>query len=172
MTDVRVDVELGALPQAMVDNPGYLVGQAKVAAIDAAGPYLQRKLYDRTPTGATALLRQHTTYERGSFMGEPQGFVGPVGAPSLYALFAEEGRRPGAMPPKEPIAYWVRRVLQVSGPEADRVTYLVRRKIARRGTKGHHYIAETVRVHGDRARLLMRRAAAAAIRMATGQGAA
>lgn len=171
MTDIRIEVSLGALPQAMVSAPGSLIELAQRRAIDAAGPFLQRKLYDATPQGATSLLRIHTVYEPYTFAGQPQGFVGPI-APALYAEWVEKGRRPGRMPPEQPIAYWVQRVLRLTGPEGKRVTYLVRRKIARQGTKATNYIAMTVVRNRDRAQLLMRRAAVAAIQQGTGTGAA
>jgi len=62
-----------------------------------------------------------------------------------YAKVVDQGRRPGKFPPVAPIRRWVELKLhQRSGSirsnELDSVTYLVRRKIARKGTKATHYV--------------------------------
>lgn len=170
MTDLHVEVELGATAKAVVQ--GDLLDGVQRAAVDAAGPFLQRKLQDATPQGATSLLRSSTVYDRTTFMGKPAGFVGPSGAASRYAYWVEEGRKPGKMPPEAPIAYWVRRVLRPPADELGSVTYLVRRAIGKKGTKATHYIRETADAHRKRAQLLMKRAALLRIKTNAEKGAA
>jgi hypothetical protein len=65
-----------------------------------------------------------------------------------YALVQDQGRRPGKWPPKEPIRRWVELKIkrgQMSEGEVESLTFLVRRKIGRHGTKGTHYIAKGMR---------------------------
>ena len=52
-----------------------------------------------------------------------------------YGLYVEEGRKPGRMPPVEPLADWARQKLRVGSKEARGVGFLVARKIAREGTR-------------------------------------
>ncbi len=160
MTDVKITVDLGAVPKALARQRSKdLVHGAQRAAVDAAGPFLQRQLMLATPTGATGQLRINTIYEPGTFAGEAVGFVGPVGAPSLYAEVVELGRRPGKQPPIAPIAYWVRRVIKPPEEQVDSIAFLVARAIGRHGTKATHYIRDTADKNRGRAQLLMRRAA-------------
>jgi len=71
-----------------------------------------------------------------------------VGSKLPYAAVHEFGRDDGWWPPRQPIRDWVyrnRRKFGVGGGKAgqrevDRIAYLVRRKIARRGIKGKHYL--------------------------------
>lgn len=48
----------------------------------------------------------------------------------------EHGRRPGKMPPREPIARWAQRRLGVPSAEADRLGYVIARAIGDRGLIG------------------------------------
>lgn len=108
---------------------------------DVALPYVQRVLTLNTPSGATGLLRKSVAIERSELDGNLVGFVGYAGAPSLYAQFVDQGRRPGKMPPVDAIAYWAIRVLHVVDPNAH---YLIARAIGRRGTKAQNMVAKTV----------------------------
>ena len=55
-----------------------------------------------------------------------------------YARFVELGTRPH-WPPRQPILGWVMRKFRVTGREANRIAFLVSRKIARVGTKGQFF---------------------------------
>lgn len=59
-----------------------------------------------------------------------------VGQKVSYGIFVEEGRRPGGWPPRGSLREFARRRLGVpGGRDADRADFLLRRAIARRGTK-------------------------------------
>jgi hypothetical protein len=76
--------------------------------------------------------------------------IAEISSPVAYAKIVDTGRRPGRMPPHEPIARWVElKLFKRTGEageagEVDRVAYLIRRKIARRGTKGTRYIQKAI----------------------------
>lgn len=64
---------------------------------------------------------------------------GIVGTSEPYGEVIEMGRRPGkAMPPEGVLLKWLALKLDVSGEEAKRVEFLVRRKIGRKGFPGIH----------------------------------
>jgi len=88
-----------------------------------------------------------------------------VGAHTDYAYFAHEGRKPGRMPPESVIRAWViRRARQgrfdlpASGRSKQarderkeairRAVYLIRRKIAKKGTEGYPFFDLTFRIDG------------------------
>jgi len=122
-----------------------IVQQHMERFIDEATMLLEREVKVRTPqgvAGAGGLL--------GSIQGEVQGrgtplLRGVVGSEHEYVEYVERGRRPGKMPPggrgtpldKRPLLPWVQLKFGVTGKEADRLEYLVRRKIGRVGTPGH-----------------------------------
>lgn len=66
---------------------------------------------------------------------------GEVGSRGRHARYAHDGRRPGKWPPDKPIRDWLRVKKGVpEGPELNRATYLVRRKIGRRGVRGSRFL--------------------------------
>lgn len=67
---------------------------------------------------------------------------GAVGSRGPGAVFANYGRRKNKpMPPDAPIREWLRVKKGVpEGPELDRATFLVRRKIARKGSPGSRFL--------------------------------
>ena len=86
--------------------------------------------------------------------------LGAVGSRGRGALFAENGRRAGKMPPDAPIRAWLRDKKGVPvGRELDRATYLLRRKIGRRGVRGSRFLSRAF--DGLRPQLVPRLAVAA-----------
>jgi hypothetical protein len=85
---------------------------------------------------------------RGSIASEvkqegPGSIVGRVGSTlkgEEYPAVMEFGRKPGKFPPIEPLMRWVHLVLGVPNEEARGVAYVVARKIARKGIKGHFFM--------------------------------
>lgn len=61
-----------------------------------------------------------------------------------YAEVIEEGRRPGqTMPPKGSLTRWIEIKFSVDSVTAERIEYVVRRKIGKKGFEGAHMFKET-----------------------------
>lgn len=76
-------------------------------------------------------------------------------APS-YWIFADQGRSPGKMPPKQAIDDWIERRQIVPYatkdgklPTKDQLSFLIRRKIANEGTEGTPFYDKSVEETGD-----------------------
>ena len=118
--------------------------EAESAVRDIAG-ILEREIMNEAPQGATGALR-------GSIVSEVRGrnletLRGEVAATADHAASVLAGREPGAMPPwgeGSPLIRWVRTKLGVSGGESKRVSFLVARAIARKGTKGRDFIGRAM----------------------------
>lgn len=133
-------------------------------------PSALRRLVKKQPEAAVKALRKaaregHTrvvaasktsgsrasgTYERSWVVMQTQkGAI--IGNTAEHAIFVEQGRRPGRMPPRKAIAEWLlqKKVLQkVTGggskrDAAMRVAYPIAKAIGRRGTEGY-YIMKSV----------------------------
>lgn len=94
---------------------------------------LQAEIRKNTPVGVTSNLR--TGINR-RLISNRKGEVGVIGPAQTYADIREVGRRPGKMPPNEPIELWVKRKLRPTKDKLKSATYLVRRKIGRQGYRG------------------------------------
>lgn len=146
MDDFRVDaselVEMGrSYAQA---GPIFLEELAK--ARDRSMYLIEGKAKSLAPSSTGTLQR--------SITGQPRSIAGAtgfaVGTGTTYARYVEEGRRPGSMPPVAPIRDWVVREarygrkikhLDIRDQAAvDRVTYLVRWRIFRRGIEPRPYL--------------------------------
>jgi hypothetical protein len=57
-------------------------------------------------------------------------------SPHVYSNYVEFGRRPGKWPPEGPIQLWVMRKFELEGQALQDTTFLVRRAIGQKGTKG------------------------------------
>lgn len=147
MTDLEIRVDFGALPRRVKDDPSGFVTEIQRNAVAAGAPYLQAEMTRKVPIGATAKLSQSIGIDT-SFDGT-SAFIGPTGAPSIYAPFVHDGTRPH-WPPIAPLTYWAARVL--GDPRAG---YAVARAISRRGTKPQPFVEETVRdAYGRTIRLM------------------
>ncbi len=101
-----------------------------------------------TPVGATSDLRNKTRFQ---IIGGPgfqelqirQGAKGSSGF--FYGRAVRGGRRPGRMPPVEPLIPWVIAKLGVPANRARSVAFLVARKIGLRGIKANPYHIRTMR---------------------------
>ncbi|MCF6265234.1 MAG: hypothetical protein L3J57_01660 [Desulfuromusa sp.] len=108
------------------------------AFVEEVVQMLEREIKELTPQGVyglrgAGLLNSigHTITGRGS-----KHVRGVIGTPQPYGEFVERGRRPGKMPPQGVLLRWVEVKLGLSGKEAQRVEYLIRRKIGQKGTAG------------------------------------
>lgn len=80
-------------------------------------------------------------YAEASRDGRALTVDGEVGSRGRHARYAHDGRPPGKWPPDKPVRDWLRVKKGVPpGPELNRATFLVRRKIGRRGTKGSRFL--------------------------------
>ncbi len=122
-----------------------LFDQEISAALVELGNLGQRLVVDGTPSGVSVggggLRGSIFTELRGAPALRSQVIASSV----FYAPIVELGRRPGQRrPPLEPILLWVSRKLQLSGPRARSVAFLVARKIGRTGTEGKHMFQQAV----------------------------
>ena len=105
-----------------------------MAAMHEALLYLEREVKERTPIGATSILRGSIFSE---LRGQPVNLHGVVASPQEYAAAVEHGTSPH-WPPQDPIKLWVKRKLNVADNEIDGVAFLIARKISQKGTTGAH----------------------------------
>lgn len=71
--------------------------------------------------------------------------TGVIGAASDHALYTHEGRRPGKQPPIQALVPWVRKKLGVEPSLVRSVSFLVARKIGRKGTRGTPFLERPFR---------------------------
>jgi hypothetical protein len=97
---------------------------------------LESEVVRRTPAGVggSAGLRGSIFGEVAATAGQP--VTGLVGTAMPYGEVRELGRRPGKMPPVDPIAMWARSILGLGEKEAKRAAYAIAMKISRVGYKG------------------------------------
>jgi hypothetical protein len=122
--------------------------------LDAVGPAMQSELVDSLQQVMNTGLRKAVSTSRKDagllrrslnvkVDAVPNGAVGRIGSPLVYAPVMELGRKPGGkMPPKGALirSGWLRR----HGIAEDR-EFLIRRAIARHGIKGDHNLENTVK---------------------------
>ena len=106
------------------------------------GPQLIQQEIDAT----TPLPVDRGTYRRGwKFVRVKEG--AEVYATTPYAAIVEDGRRPGKMPPIEPLVGWVKRKGLVTGrgkkaqADARGAAFAIARAIAKRGIRGRKVFA-------------------------------
>jgi len=110
--------------------------------LGAIAARVEKEVVEKTPRGVGAQGGL-----AGSIHGEVvtigQGMAAVIGTPIGYGEVVELGRRPGKMPPLEPIALWAERKLGVSREDSMGVAYLIAQKIAWYGTEGAHMFERT-----------------------------
>ena len=141
MSQAGIRVTYGALPQSIMDGEPSALMEAKRAAVNAALPYLQRRLALATPSGATGKARQLVAMELSVQPSSVVGFVGYAEPASGYMGFVEDGTRPHWPPIAAMQLYAARKFgYLVGSPEARRAGYLIARSISRKGTKAQHVV--------------------------------
>jgi len=98
---------------------------------------------DRRDVNVTGDLRKSITHE---VSRELNSIRLQVGTNLSYAVFVHEGTKPH-WPPKAPIRKWVIKKLGIKGENTDKVTFAVRRKIARKGTKARPFLTAAFRIY-------------------------
>lgn len=127
---IRADLDLrGPLFEKAADVVLRKVLKANIAALTG---FIRAKVVERTPvnTGALRNSIQEEIEER------DDEIIGRVATNIEYAVPVEFGTKPH-FPPIDPLTYWARRKLGISGAEARSVAFRIARKIAQRGTEGY-----------------------------------
>lgn len=133
--DLTIDIQGGVeLARAFAEAPD-VVADEMVAAAWEASLLLEREVQELTPTGVHG-----ASGLKGSIAAkEPRvladNVIGEVGTASPYAYPVELGTVPH-FPPVKPIAEWAQHKLGVPAKDADRVGFLIARKISKQGTQG------------------------------------
>lgn len=133
-------VQKGAL---LTGRPNEIVERSLLAAMHEATQYGQRRVKLRTPQGVMGAQGGLMASIQAEVRKTSRGVIGLVGTAHQYGLVVEKGRRPGMkMPPggkgrtERPLLRWIEVKMGETGKEADRIEFLLRRKIGRKGTKG------------------------------------
>jgi hypothetical protein len=102
--------------------------------------FLERKVKALTPQGVGGAQGGLLSTIQGEVEGKGTPLVkGIVFTQSKYGEVLEKGRTAGkSMPPSGVLISWIGRKLGISGDEANRVEFLVRRKIGKKGFPGVH----------------------------------
>jgi len=117
---------------AYLDRLGEQIEQGKRVPMQQSLDVVEQAVAVRTPVNIGALRGSLQTTMR----GQGVDLHGIMFSPLEYAVPVERGRRPGKMPPRDAIRYWVIRKNIADGPEADRVAFAIAMAIAKGTSKG------------------------------------
>jgi len=145
MIDARITVQGGML----TGNPEQIVRSHMRAGMHEAVQLGVRQVKGRTPQGVMGAQGGLLASIQGE-VREPGGDVlGIISTDSKYGLTIEKGRKPGSkMPPAGVMVRWIEVKMGMSTEEAQGIEFLVRRKIARKGTKGALMFEQTLEEDG------------------------
>jgi hypothetical protein len=161
-------VTYGAIPASIggIGRPKAsrtLIDAVSRDTVAAGAAFYASMLARKAPMGATGKLRQSVYWEPGrTLLGGHEANVNFAPPAALYASAVDQGTVPH-FPPVDALVYWAQRKLQLSASDAQRVGYLVARKISKRGTKPQFFIKETVDRNRLRGSMVMERAARVAV---------
>ena len=141
-------IQKGAL---LTGRPDEIVRQNQLAAMHEATQFGTRRVKERTPQGVFGAQGGLLASIEPEVRETARGGVGLIATSHRYGLVVEVGRKPGGkMPPggkgakRRPIRAWIRVKMGVSLKEANRIEFLVRRKIAKEGTEGAFMFRDTL----------------------------
>lgn len=141
-------IQKGALLTGRSDE---VVRQNLLAAMHEATQFGTRRVKERTPNGVFGAQGGLVGSIHPEVRETGSGIIGLIATGHVYGLAVEKGRKPGGkMPPggkgskSRPLLPWIRVKMGITGQEADRVEFLIRRKIARKGTKGAFMFERTL----------------------------
>ena len=136
-------VEKGTL---LTGRPAEVVRGEMLAAMHEATQFGVRRVKERTSQGVMGTQGGLWSSIEPEVRPMAAGVTGMIGTAYKYGLVVEKGRRPGRpMPPKGSMLRWVRVQMGVPAEKAKSVEFLVRRKIARKGTKGVFMFEQTIK---------------------------
>lgn len=145
-----INAKIALKGRLLTGNPGIIVDRQLKAAMHEATMFGQRRVKERTPQGVMGAQGGLLASIQAEVLQTAGTITGIIGTPYIYGLVVEKGRRPGGkMPPggkdsrERPLLRWIEVKLGATGAEADRIEYLLRRKIAVKGTKGAHMFEDT-----------------------------
>ena len=128
-------------------GPG-IVREQLTSAMYEATAFLEEKVKENLPTELDGLSRGIGIFGnqgglRGGIHGEVEkgtlAIKGIVAHQSLYGDIIEKGRTPGQPPPpKGTLVRWIEVKLGMSQDQAERIEFVVRRKIGQKGFPGIH----------------------------------
>lgn len=132
-------------------RPSEAVRKQQLAAMHEATMFGARRVKERTPQGVMGAQGGLLSSIQPEVREVAAGPIGIISTAHKYGLAVEKGRKPGGkMPPggkgskSRPLLRWLQVKMGVSGREADQVEFLVRRKIARKGTEGAFMFERTL----------------------------
>jgi hypothetical protein len=166
VTEFRIDatsaVDLAKAFQAAPE----IVERELAAAVRRATLLLGREVRERTPVGATALLRESISARSPRLMAEGV-VIGEVGTSLAHAEPVELGTKPH-FPPILPLVDWVKSKLGIPADEARHVAFLISRKIGKRGTKPARMFSKALEAHRAQVELILQAGVARAVQKAFG----
>lgn len=117
-----------------------IVNKNLTAAMYEAVAFLEKKVKEKTPVGVGGAQGGLLSTIAGEVINKGTPFVkGIVFTQSKYGEVLEKGRRANkTMPPSGVLIKWIEQKMGLYGKEAERVEFLVRRKIGKKGFPGAH----------------------------------
>jgi hypothetical protein len=113
--------------------PPLVLREVLKAQVTGLTDYIFGKVVEKTPVNTGALRNSIQT----EIDVSEREVTGRILTNIEYAIPVEFGTLPH-FPPIDALEYWARRKFQLSAEEARDVAWRVARKIARKGTEGHH----------------------------------
>lgn len=109
-------------------------------AMYEATAFLEREVKKRTPQGVGGAKGGLMSTIHGEVIGKGTSVIkGIVSHQSKYGDVIEKGRTAGkTWPPEGALIRWIEVKMGLSGPEAKRIEFLIRRKIGKKGFPGAH----------------------------------
>lgn len=117
-----------------------IIQEALTAAMYEATQFLEKKVKEKTPVGVGGAKGGLLSTIHGEVIGKGTPVVkGIVATPSLYGEVVEKGRTAGkTWPPEGVLIRWIQLKMGVDETTAQRLEFVIRRKIGKKGFPGAH----------------------------------
>lgn len=132
MYDIKIKSDMRALTRLTRLYPD-ISQDVREAKVTEAIMLLEAAVKKGTPWGAGPIHLRDSVHSKVSVLGSK--VHGLTGTPMEHGEPVEHGTKPH-FPPTGPIAFWVEKKMGLSGKDAERVAFLIARKISKKGTKG------------------------------------